>query len=943
MMPEHARSERMHQICGGLLVILTAFSATSEAAADPIGRWLFKQDHATETVVEDLAGEADLLVKGGIRFRVEGERSAMILDGDKHNARIPHPQSGALLPAKAITVEAWTAIERTTEWGSILSAAHERKGWVLGFRQSNFSFGVATLKDGKPELSFSRAPDSLEWGRWHHVAGTYDGSALNVYVNGRLEDSIPVSGEIQYAEAPDILMGTFVDESNVFASQMWVHEAAVFDRALSEEEIRARFEAKKGLIPEVFQVKVGPYLERIDRETILVRWETEAPSPSVLLYGLELPVQNRIEDLTPKTQHELALTGIEPRKMYSYRIEFLDEKGRLQSTRLHELDATFDFAPVKTAINEEAFPPTEEGDKLAALAEEILDRIGTERGYCLIPGPGEGRLAFELAKRSQLKILCLEKDADRVQGLRASLDQAGLYGVRATVHHRPDDSLPYAPYLANLIVSENLLLGREFTGSPEEILKVLRPEGGTAYLPKNWADHPALKDRSDLQITTTDHPWIVVRRGSLPGAGVWTHQYGDAGNTSNSHDELVMHPLEALWYGEPGPRPMTDRGTRSPAPLSIHGRLFIQADRRLFGLDAYNGTMLWEREIPDLRRANVPRDAANQMAKGHSLYVAIRDRLWELDGQTGDLMQTFPVVRPENDLTYDWGCVVDGGPVILGTAVRRGGLFIGADGEWYDDPNEESDKVTSDNLFGIDPAAVRTVWIYERGRIINSTLSAGDGSVYFIETRSPEAVGRRSARLHEKQLFTDQWMVCLDASTGEVKWEKPVEFEGGEWVFYLSYFDGFLATLATTQDFHLHVFDARDGSPLWKKSLEMRRDHHGGAMQHPVIARGNIYCDSLAFDLRTGNLTHENLPERRGCGTMSGAENALFFRHHFHSVWNLDTDERVQYEGLRSGCWLGIIPAGGLLLAPESSAGCYCADPIQTTIAFLPTGGPQQK
>ncbi|MCA9411975.1 MAG: hypothetical protein KC944_12250, partial [Candidatus Omnitrophica bacterium] len=65
---------------------------------------------------------------------------------------------------------------------------------------------------------------------------------------------------------------------------------------------------------------------------------------------------------------------------------------------------------------------------------------------------------------------------------------------------------------------------------------------------------------------------------------------------------------------------------------------------------------------------------------------------------------------------------------------------------------------------------------------------------------------------------------------------------------------------------------------------------------------------------------------------------AIFFRHHFHSIWDLDTDERIQYEGLRSGCWLGIVPAGGILLAPESSAGCYCADPIQTSIAFLPGG-----
>ena len=38
----------------------------------------------------------------------------------------------------------------------------------------------------------------------------------------------------------------------------------------------------------------------------------------------------------------------------------------------------------------------------------------------------------------------------------------------------------------------------------------------------------------------------------------------------------------------------------------------------------------------------------------------------------------------------------------------------------------------------------------------------------------------------------------------------------------------------------------------------------------------------------------------------------------------------------RPGCWINMIPAGGLLLIPESSAGCTCDYPIQTSMTFMP-------
>jgi hypothetical protein len=54
-------------------------------------------------------------------------------------------------------------------------------------------------------------------------------------------------------------------------------------------------------------------------------------------------------------------------------------------------------------------------------------------------------------------------------------------------------------------------------------------------------------------------------------------------------------------------------------------------------------------------------------------------------------------------------------------------------------------------------------------------------------------------------------------------------------------------------------------------------------------------------------------------------------------MFDLKTGEHtVLSTETRSGCWINIIPAGGLILIPEFSAGCTCGHAIQTSLALLP-------
>ena len=63
--------------------------------------------------------------------------------------------------------------------------------------------------------------------------------------------------------------------------------------------------------------------------------------------------------------------------------------------------------------------------------------------------------------------------------------------------------------------------------------------------------------------------------------------------------------------------------------------MFVQGDRVLFGMDAYNGTVLWTFFSPEMRRSNMPRDGSNMVATDDVLYITIGGECIALNAQTG--------------------------------------------------------------------------------------------------------------------------------------------------------------------------------------------------------------------------------------------------------------------------------------------------------------------
>ena len=197
-------------------------------------------------------------------------------------------------------------------------------------------------------------------------------------------------------------------------------------------------------------------------------------------------------------------------------------------------------------------------------------------------------------------------------------------------------SLKLPPYLANLIVSEDMrAAGIDKDGACiKRIFNALRPYGGTACLkvPKSnrssFVRQTANLNLDNSTVETLDGFVLLRRVGPLPGTADWTHQYGAADNSVLSRDKLVKAPLGLLWFGGPPNDEILPRHGHGPTPQVVGGRLFIEGRNLIRAVDVYTGRMMWERQFPDLGKFYAHtghQPGANEIG---SNYVSLPDAIY---------------------------------------------------------------------------------------------------------------------------------------------------------------------------------------------------------------------------------------------------------------------------------------------------------------------------
>ena len=679
--------------------------------------------------------------------------------------------------------------------------------------------------------------------------------------------------------------------------------------------------------------------------------------PTIVEWGIEGQPAQKTEDAIATTDHTATLTGLRRDRVYHYAIQGTLH-GQPVATEKYECDTLFNYSVPGSTDRPPAFPSDDQSALCSEAAKEILAESGVSQGICLVLGCGDGRLAYELAKGSNLRVVGVETDAKKVEAARQALKPTGLYGARVSFHQIESLSdLPFTGLFANLIVSDRTVAAAEFPASAAELTKFLRPHGGIALLGqpsrargsltqnqlKTW-----LASANSLTGITTQvrGTWARIVRGALPDTGEWTHEYGTAANAAFAGESLSgasgIGDLEVQWLGRPGPRAQADRNGRKPSPLSTNGRLFVQGLHRIITLDAFNGTILWAREIPPLQRFNLPRDCSNWCADSDYVYAAIDDQCWRLDADSGNISK-FYLVTPGTRAgwQYDWGYLAAQGNKVFGTAVKKGTAFTefwgGAEAGWYDAVSGAATaKVCSENFFALEQRSGRTLWRYANGLIINPTITVGGNRAYFLEARHPKVRAADSHRIGMPELWQDLHLVALDLDRGRPVWEHPIKPAVGEVVVYLAYGqDKLVLVTSGDKNYNVYAFDGASGQSIWQSDFAWEKDNHGAHMSRPAIVGNKVFVRPKAFDLLTGRVLAQTIPGG-GCGTYAATVNALFFRDSNVTVWDHESGKATSWERLRPDCWLSTIPAQGLLLSPEAGGGCSCGSWMETSIAFAP-------
>ena len=554
----------------------------------------------------------------------------------------------------------------------------------------------------------------------------------------------------------------------------------------------------------------------------------------------------------------------------------------------------------------------------AELAGRILKEGGGSRGYALVIPCGEGELAAALAKQSELRVIGIEPDARKATAARRNLAASGLYGTRVTVLQRPLMDMALPSSFANLIVASDDPGRRLNSGAREELQRLQRPYGGVL----------CLRQGGSLRFS---------RSGTPPGAGEWTHQYADAGNTGASADALLRAPLEVLWFAD-NDLEMPSRHGRGPSPLVWNGILVVEGLDGLRALDAYNGTLLWEFPLPGILQTydqehlnGVAITGSNICVADGSVFVRTGNRCLRLDARTGDLLKTYDLPTTGEAAEGDWGYLACVNGVLLGTVTDPHHLVTYA----YGRSDMSGLYSESKTLFALDVATGQLKWVHRPVHSIrHNSIAVGGGRIYLIDR--PLAVEDRSRGRHEwDPPQPPGTLVALELASGKLEWQQREDIYGtllavsAEHDVLLMAYQSTRFSLSSELGERMTAWRASEGRRLW----EVRERY----ATRPLINGRTVYAQPGAWDLLTGARSQFNLSRSYGCGTLSASLNLLAFRSATLGYVDLTADQGTEnYGGIRPGCWINAIPAGGLLLMPESSNRCICSYLIKATVALQP-------
>ena len=555
-------------------------------------------------------------------------------------------------------------------------------------------------------------------------------------------------------------------------------------------------------------------------------------------------------------------------------------------------------------------------------AEEIIRKTGIKGGLIVHLGCGNGELTNALRRNERYLVHGLDNDKTKIETARKQLVSKGAYGDISFMH-LTENELPYVDNLVNLLIAEE-----PGNISKEEMMRVVTPLG-ILYI----------KEKGK---------WTKIIKPRPKEIDEWTHFLHGPDNNAVAKDSVVHKPRALQWISDPIHGRSHEEMAGVSAAVTSQGRIFYIADYaplafirfdakwKLVARDAFNGVLLWTRDIPrwsdHLRhfRAGPLHLPRRLVAVGNRVYttLGLAAPVTEIDAATGMTLRVFEgterteEILVSNDVLY----------LVVGTSevVRTGGGLHARD----EPPATKFRYITA-----VDIASGKQLWKHvcpDKGFILPVTLTVKGLNVFYQSTRSLARVNAANGRLVWESrratplkrmsfssptvVATDEVLLCADRDTSE----NDAAADKVDWGVH-----GWTApNYPRRGKSSLRAYSVEDGKELW--SVECREGYNSPVDVFVVGSDVWVGSDYKCYDLKTGKETKKI--EWRGpkvgmahhrCYRNKATEKFIYTGRSGIEVVSMDESCVSNNSWIRGTCQYGIIPANGLLYAPPDACACF--------------------
>ncbi|MEA5510228.1 LamG-like jellyroll fold domain-containing protein [Crocosphaera sp. UHCC 0190] len=144
--------------------------------------------------------------------------------------------------SKNLTLSAWINVNSNREWAAIISKIFDTGSTESGYGilldgKSGVYFGLKVPSKGIQYLS--SGANTVKLNQWHHIACTYDGQTIKIYIDGveKASQNLPDS-KIDYEPENNLYIGMYKDDNEAYHYTGKIAEVCVWDKVCTLEEIK---------------------------------------------------------------------------------------------------------------------------------------------------------------------------------------------------------------------------------------------------------------------------------------------------------------------------------------------------------------------------------------------------------------------------------------------------------------------------------------------------------------------------------------------------------------------------------------------------------------------------------------------------------------------------------------------------------------------------------